>query len=95
MTKATHGREIQMEKYRNALEAKNSETDKLMETFKAQIVKLKKGLTFYSSTLIFIHQNLESDNSGDQILAKDKLIDSYKTQADMMKRLISRHGFSQ
>ena len=41
-----------MEKYRNALEAKNSETDKLMETFKAQIVKFKKGLIYYSSTLV-------------------------------------------
>ena len=43
LTNATHGREIQMEKYRNALEAKNNETDKLLETFKQQIIKLKKG----------------------------------------------------
>ena len=32
-----------MEKYRNALEAKNKESDKLMETFKNQIIKFKKG----------------------------------------------------
>ena len=34
LSKATHGREIQMEKYRNALEAKNNESDKVLETLK-------------------------------------------------------------
>ena len=36
-------------------------------------------------------RNSESENNSEQIEAKDKLIESYKTQADMMKKLISRN----
>ena len=43
LSEANQGREIQMEKYRNALEAKNTESNNVMETFKRQIIKMKKG----------------------------------------------------
>ena len=43
---ANSKREMQMEKYKNALEAKNTESGKILDTFKNQIVGLKKGIYF-------------------------------------------------
>ena len=37
---------MQMEKYKNALEAKNTESGKILDTFKNQIVGLKKGTLY-------------------------------------------------
>jgi len=72
---ANSKREIQMEKYKNALEAKNTESGKILDTFKNQIVGLKK----------------DRDTANEQVNANHKLIDSYKTQSNTMKQLINSY----
>ena len=44
LTNANHNREIQMEKYKNALEAKNTESGNILETFKKEVISLRKGM---------------------------------------------------
>ena len=63
----------------------------LIRFWKLSRIKLSSSRKVrFSKIFRFYFQFLERDNSADQIVAKDKLIDSYKTQADMMKKLISR-----
>ena len=102
---------MQMEKYKNALEAKNTESGKILDTFKNQIVGLKKGI-YFSNQLILVRDTrdvnwnfwsrisldcckifLDRDTANEQVTAKEKLIDSYKTQSNTMKQLINRAGY--
>ena len=57
---ANSKREMQMEKYKNALEAKNTESGKILDTFKNQIVGLKKG-TYFSNQLIPVRDSRNVD----------------------------------
>ena len=103
---------MQMEKYKNALEAKNTESGKILDTFKNQIVGLKKGI-YFSNQLILVRDTrdvnwnfwsrisldcckifLDRDTANEQVTAKEKLIDSYKTQSNTMKQLINRAGYN-
>ena len=98
---ANSKREMQMEKYKNALEAKNTESGKILDTFKNQIVGLKKGIFSYEFQTDSFHLKhfelklnsfLDRDTANEQVNAKEKLIDSYKTQSNTMKQLINRAG---
>ena len=49
LTNANHNREIQMEKYKNALEARNTESANILETFKKEVISLRSGTTLFIS----------------------------------------------
>ena len=53
---ANSKREMQLEKYKNALEAKNTESGKILDTFKNQIVGLKKGILTYEIGTRSVHR---------------------------------------
>ena len=95
---------MQMEKYKNALEAKNTESGKILDTFKNQIVGLKKGRSNFLKwnrkcapevDWIKLKRFSDRDTANEQVNAKEKLIDSYKTQSNTMKQLINRAGLYQ
>lgn len=63
------------EKYKKILEARNEETDGLLEQYKQQVIRL----------------NAELDNVKKQNEAKDKLNTSFKRQTETMKQLLNQY----